>query len=198
MQVHIVNQKPIRIVVCLLGFAIGFLAILLSLPGLIMDRALSKLTPMHSEINSQIHFPLVTEHARSVVRPSPDIIYSGCRFDLTQAAVRITLPPLDLDHYASISFFDDRTNHFHSVSNHDLGGDMGVINLVRKIDSSNHSPTGHHIEAPSDQGLVLFRRILTGKVTPERADTHRRGFDCSVSGNARENAQSMTVNDKPA
>ncbi len=192
------NRRSNCILACLLGIAFGFSATLVSLPGLIMDQALSKLTPTESEFNSVIHFPMVTEHARSVVRPSPDIIYSGCRFDLTQGAVRVTLPSLDLDHYASISFFDDRTNHFHSVSNHDLDGRMGMISLVRASDLSDHSPTDHQIAAPSDQGLVLFRRILTGTVTPERANEHRGGFDCSVSQNVLENAQSMTVKDRPA
>ncbi|MBS0275527.1 MAG: DUF1254 domain-containing protein, partial [Proteobacteria bacterium] len=61
------------------------------------------------------------EHSRGVVRPSPDLLYSGCKFDLSKGAleVKAEVPP---DTYWSVSAFDDDTNNFFALNDRQIGG----------------------------------------------------------------------------
>src|SRR5215207_9462863 len=61
-------------------------------------------------VNELFHMPPTTAESRSVVRPSPDLLYSACVYDVSRHALRIraTLPGT----YWSISFFANNTDNF--------------------------------------------------------------------------------------
>ena len=168
----------------LAGLAIGFQAMMGALPGFIMGKAMERFETLGGEPNVEGHFPPIDETARTVVRPSPDIIYSGCMYDVSAGPVVITLPALDEDSYVSVSFFDARTNNFAAFNNRDFGGDAASLLLVPEprytIPGYDMSGVDEIVFAPTATGLVLLRRVLSGGVTIEGADEHRRQFDCEA------------------
>ena len=168
----------------LVGLVLGFQAMLGLLPGFIMGKAMERFETLGGEPNIAGHFPPIDETARTVVRPSPDIIYSGCMYDVSNGPVAITLPALEGESYVSVSFFDARTNNFAAFNNRDFGGAAAEILLVQ--DSGLTQPNRVMAEvdelvfAPTSTGLVLLRRVLSGGVTIEDADAHRRQFVCEA------------------
>ena len=58
--------------------------------------------------------PPVDADSREVVRPSPDLLYSGCPFDLSAGPLRVTAVMPDT--YYSISAFGDNTDNFCNTS----------------------------------------------------------------------------------
>lgn len=120
------------------------------LPGRIMDRAMAAMEERGIPLHGFALAPRMTPDRQTVVRPSPDLAYSVCRFDLSGDvnAIRVTAAPWQP--YASVSFFDARTNNFATVRAEE-GADV--------ILSRHPSSDAGIIEAPTVRGLVLIRRL---------------------------------------
>jgi len=95
----------------LLIAAIVHVASLLLLPRLIMLRTMSVMARSASA-NTILHPPRSGARSRTVVRPSPDLLYSICVYDLRAAegAVRVSIHDMP-DTYWSVSVFDADTNY---------------------------------------------------------------------------------------
>ena len=174
------------IIIFALTAALGFYTVLNALPGRIMDRAMERLEA-RGEINSASHALPVTEASRDVVRPSPDLMYSICVFDLSQGPLLITAPwPRD-GNYASVSFYDDRTNNFGVVSDRDVDENRRARIFLQQ--EAFPFPPGHDvgqhrtITAPSETGLALFRMVYD-PADVETADARRRQFVCEAAPQA--------------
>jgi uncharacterized membrane protein len=131
---------------------------LYALPRLVMRRALRKM----GEPNS-MHFGRVpTAASRMVVRPSPDILYASCPFDLSSGPLRVTA---NVSHttYWSVSAFDAATNNFFVRNDREVTGDSIELLLVRRrqtLPLSDHAPEHVIVFAPSRRGLLLFRTVI--------------------------------------
>ena len=102
--------------------------------------------------------------ARTVVRLSPDLLYTACVFDLRERPLRVTAP--GPDSYFSISGFAADTSNFFAFNDRtaDIGADgQRSLDLVltdgdRPVDTV---PTGARvIAAPSARGVILFRLLI--------------------------------------
>ena len=88
--------------------AIVHVASLRLLPRLIMLHTMSAIA--RSGANTILHPPRSSASSRRVVRPSPDLLYSICVYDLRAAdgAVRVSIHDMP-DTYWSVSVFDADT-----------------------------------------------------------------------------------------
>lgn len=104
-------------------------------------------------------------NARTVVRPSPDLLYTACVFDLTNGPLHITAPVQDS--YVSVSGFAADTSNFFALNDAEIAADAAGkkhINLLLARDQSSALPEGAtRIIAPSDRGLILFRSLITSE-----------------------------------
>lgn len=128
------------------------------LPRLIMARALDRLGPANSMHVG--HRP--DSSARAVVRPSPDILYAACPFDLSKGPLRVTAP-VTHSTYWSVSAFDSATNNFFVKNDHDITGDGIELVVVRP--GQGFPPPDKSLEhiflfAPSERGLILIRTVI--------------------------------------
>ncbi|MEO0884154.1 MAG: DUF1254 domain-containing protein [Pseudomonadota bacterium] len=146
-------------------------ATLHAVPGGIMGATMERMETtglVHHEFTLA---PRATPQTQSVVRPSPDLAYSVCLFDLpSDGALRVEAGPYN--NYASISFFDDRTNNFATIrvgAGGAPGSGSDVVLLApgkTAVDLDGFS--GPQVEAPSRRGLILIRRLA-----PTQADYDR-------------------------
>ena len=81
---------------------------LVATPDVLMGLAVQRISAAGA-INQFSHGPLATAASRTIVRPSPDLAYSSCPFDLTHGPLLIDAVPVPAP-YWSLSIFDSHTN----------------------------------------------------------------------------------------
>ena len=111
-------------------------------------------------VNAVVHAPRVTARSRDVVRPSPDLLYSACGFDLSDKPLLVTAP-VPRGTYWSVSMFAANTDNFFVLNDRQLDADRVSIVLVKEGDASR-APDGHRVvQSPTTRGVVLFRMLIT-------------------------------------
>lgn len=151
--------------------SIGWLATTWATPRVIMHIALERIEARAGGTNTIIKALQIDEHAREVVRPSPDLLYSLCAFDLSQGDVSVTVG--STPGYWSISFYDRATNNF------DVRGFGSGSNAAKVFRISRRSAQGAVI-SPSDRGLALIRRRLGTGEDLKVALKAQDGDDCGL------------------
>jgi uncharacterized membrane protein len=147
----------------LLGIALGAAAVhvtaIVLLPRAIMSRVFAGLAA-ETPPNQFVHPPLATDASRAVVRPSPDLAYSSALFDVSASPVRVVVflsPP-----YTSLSGFAANTDNFFALNDQTAGADPIDVVLVGPGTPRDGLAGRRVIEAPSDRGVLLVRRVVTG------------------------------------
>lgn len=158
-------------------------------PRLIMQVLMNGPAAKTMDMRNQAAFPpAVTAASRSVVLPSPDMLYSVCVFDLTTGPLRIHADP-KLKSYWSIALYADNSDNFF-VINDKQAQDKPVALWLVPPDSEQHAatspvplltaPEGNTlVRAPSTQGFLLMR-VLTGNYDAEKSivEPARRSLRC--------------------
>lgn len=141
----------------LVATAVHF-ATLYAVPHLVMARALSRM----GAANTLHEGRRPDSNSRMVVRPSPDILYATCPYDLSKGPLQVTAR-VPHSTYWSISAFDANTDNFYVRNDTEVTGDvLGVVILKR---GQSLPPLGGALEqdvvfSPSTRGLVLFRAVI--------------------------------------
>ena len=165
------------------GLMIGFAITLDRLPGIIMARAMDRIESVGAEAGTVRHAPRVTSDNQTIVRASPDILYSVCLYDLSDGPLRIDAPWPDDGNYASVSFYDANTNNFAAVSDRDAGTGSTSIVLAQWNDwltiPDVRRDADLQFNAPTLTGLVLYRRVIDANTDLAAAEAERQGFTCS-------------------
>jgi len=131
---------------------------LYALPRLVMRRALKTM----GEANSMHFGTRPTAASRVVVRPSPDILYAICPFDLSSGPLRV-IASVPHSTYWSVSAFDAATNNFFVRNDREVTGDSIELLLVRRgqtLRLSDNALQRVMVFAPSKRGLLLFRTVI--------------------------------------
>ena len=147
-----------------------------AVPGVIMGKAIDRISATATSSGGALHAPRLREDNQTIVRASPDILYSVCAFDLTAGDLDITVPwPAD-GNYASVSFYDARTNNFAVISDRRAEGPLTRLRL--SLEPPGDGPDTR-IQAPTPQGLALYRRVIDAETDLAAADVERRAFTCT-------------------
>jgi len=121
------------------------------------------------------------ETARRVVRPSPDLLYSVCIYDVSKNPLRITTGAPQ-GTYWSVSLFADNTDNFYVFNDVKAQGRPATIILIgqgQKVPPQADGATTV-ISAPSARGLVLFRTLINDEARLSEIDRQRREARCDV------------------
>ena len=156
----------------------GFWLALNAIPGVIMGKAMDRIGALGSEAGDVRHAPRLREDNQTIVRASPDILYSVCVYDVSDGPVVVEAPwPAD-GNYTSVSFYDARTNNFAVFSDRD--GDASPVGIVLTGNADTAEvPAGFHaVSAPTSRGLILYRRVIDADTDMATAEPERRGFPC--------------------
>ncbi|WP_017671978.1 DUF1254 domain-containing protein [Blastomonas sp. AAP53] len=162
------------LLVAVLAALAGWYGTLAATPSFIMDRAWEKLAAQ-AGVNRMTHSPLVTAESQTIVRPSPDLAYSVCAFDLTDGPLEIRANPVP-DHYWSLTVFDSQTNVAFVESDRDSKGAPVRIVLAA---AGQAVPTGaRKVVLPDAKGVALIRVLLKNRGEIAAVDAFRKKSYC--------------------
>lgn len=114
--------------------------------------------------------PPVTAAARSVVMPSPDLLYSVCVFDVTAGPVRISASP-NLKSYWSVALYAANSDNFFVINDRKSNGgpvDLWLVSAGGSPDTRPIPAGAQVVVSPSTTGFLLMR-VLTGNYEAEKA-----------------------------
>jgi uncharacterized membrane protein len=147
------------------------------LPRLIMDCTMAEIAKS-AGINAVMHAPQATWRSRGIVRPSPDMLYSICVYDLgaTDGAVRISTHDMP-ETYWSVSVFDANTNNFYALN--DRQAKTGAADFLL-VGPGRSAETGRLpvVTAPTNRGIVLFRTLVHDESHIAEIDAARHYAAC--------------------
>lgn len=128
-----------------------------AVPGFIMNKVQSTFEAQGLPLNRFVASPRQTPETQRIVRPSPDLSYAVCRFDVSDGPVMISAPAWD--GYGSLSIFDGQTNNVFVAS---LDGQPASVVLhapdTRKQDMAKAASTSQTVEIDG-AGIALIRRL---------------------------------------
>jgi uncharacterized membrane protein len=153
-------------------------ASVLLLPRFIMDRTMAGITTLAAGRNTILHAPRADWHSRGVVRPSPDLLYSICVYDLDAAGGAVRVSTHDMPKtYWSVSAFDADTNNFYALNDQQArtGATDFVLTASGKSAGAGRLPV---IAAPTGRGIVLFRTLVNDEADIAGIDAARHNTAC--------------------
>jgi len=154
-----VKRKIFYLLIILCLTALFHILIVYFLPTLIMHYVVYRIqSDFNVPVNTVYHNEVVNADTRKVVRPCPDLLYSGLAYDVSRGPVRISspVPPS----YWSISFFAMNTDNFHVVNDRSIRGGFAEVILVDSGASYPIPENRNIVVAPSSRGVVLFRTLI--------------------------------------
>jgi uncharacterized membrane protein len=126
-------------------------------------------------VNRFTHGPMATDRSRVIVRPSPDLAYSSCPFDLSDGPVAIDVAPAPAP-YWSLSVFDGRTDVAFVRNNRDTKSGPIRIVLAR---NGQTAPAGVEVvRLGYDRGVALIRILVESRDRFPAIDAARRASIC--------------------
>lgn len=144
-------------------------------PGVIMGRAMAELEQRGVALHAFTSPVRITPQTQVVVRSSPDLFYSLCRYDLGRAESVLRVTMSEWPDYQSLSFFDAETNNFLTYR-----GSGGSILVSLAAPGARDART---IASPTRRGVVLIRRLAPTQESFEAAARVAREDHCQlVSG----------------
>lgn len=156
-----------RWIYSLLVFALSALAahyfILTSIPGFIMSKAHQTFESQGLPPNTWVASPQQTPQTQRIVRPSPDLAYSICRFDTTTGPVSISAPIGE--GYGSLSIFNDQTDNVF-VADLSPGSDFAGIEVRRPAEN-----TSANALTLDGRGIAVVRRLAPTQSEYDKATT---------------------------
>jgi uncharacterized membrane protein len=150
--------------------ALTYVGALWATPHVIMAKAMEKLGA--GGVNVMRHQGLPNAESRWVVRPSPDLAYSICVFDLANGPVAIDafVPP---QRYWSLSVFDANTDNIFSINDRAVSGRYAL--------TLSKDGAGGSLAVPGGKGIALIRILITDPHDLGRIDPLRRRSTCAVT-----------------
>ena len=155
----------------------AYQATLLATPFALMRLAAAK-AGKGAPVNQFRFGPMTTAENQTIVRPSPDLSYSLCVFDVANGPVLVRAEPIP-GHYWSLSIFDARTDVAAVRSDRDTGGKSAMLALVRV---GQAAPAGYEaVPLNYDRGVALIRILLADKSEFPAIDALRRRSTCAAA-----------------
>ena len=111
--------------------------------------------------NAVLTPPLPTHQSRSVVAPSPDLLYAVCAFDVGAGPVRISARRPQ--GYWSLSLYDRNSDNFFGINDNAIKGDaVELILTLGPADAVTKAkfPSATYVETPRSTGVMLSRILV--------------------------------------
>jgi len=141
-------------------------------PSVIMDRALQTLKDRGIAEHAFTSPVRITPDTQVVVRSSPDLFYSLCRYDLSEPSASLLIRMAQWPDYQSLSFFDAETNNYFTQRG---TGESVEVTLVGPGNSASGTVT-----SPSTRGVILIRRLAPSQELFDQAKALASDDSCTL------------------
>jgi len=168
---------PLWIASALVAAVIVHIVTVLLLPPSIMTLTMARMADAGADAGV-VHAPPPDANSRSVVRPSPDLAYSICLYDLDDGPLLVTAKVPDT--YWSLSAYAHNTDNFFVVNDQQMPGDELRLLIKREKDDVPGFEGVPVSFAPTDRGIVLMRMLVTDRDSYLKNDAVRRAASCET------------------
>ncbi|MDO9369338.1 MAG: DUF1254 domain-containing protein [Sphingopyxis sp.] len=132
--------------------------------------------------NSMSYGNLATPERQPVVRPSPDLAYSSCPYNISEGPIEIDVAPVP-GRYMSLSIFDAATDVIFVRNDVQAGGKRFRIIVAR---DGQAVPKGTEVVRTNhDHGIALIRLLLKDPAEIGGLDAVRRQSSCRLVTNQK-------------
>ena len=146
-----------------------------AIPYALMNVAIERLG--QGGVNSMSYGNLATPARQPVVRPSPDLAYSSCPYNISESPVAIDVTPVP-GRYTSLSIFDAATDVIFVRNDVEAGGKPFRIIVAR---DGQVVPKGAEVvRTNQDHGIALIRILLKDPTEIGALDIIRRQSSCGM------------------
>lgn len=154
-------------------------------PQLIME-ALHRAVGQRYAHNTLNVAPTPDASSRDVVRPSPDLIYAMCAYDLTDGPVAISAEVPS--RYWSMQFYQMNTNHFAGFTN--KGGGEARAGETLKVTLIGPEQRAADffatvVQSPTNRGVMLLRASAIGDANATRVALRNSTCEAVATNNQR-------------
>ncbi len=152
------------VIVTLILSAVFHVATIKAIPYVVMTVAKKKLMEREQVgVNEVAYKNLITEDERIVIRPSPDLLYSGMIFDVSKTALLISAS-VNEGQYWALNFYDMATNNFGIFDDRTIkNGEFEIILAHEGFEINNTH--GYKVLWSSGNTGIMLNRI----VVPDRS-----------------------------
>jgi len=153
---------------------VGYTVMMVEFPRLLMGFATQRISKAGG-YNTMFASPMATDKARAIVRPSPDLAYSSCPFDVSNGPVLVDVAPVSAP-YWSLSVFDARTDVAYVRNNIDANGQPIRIAIAL---AGQPVPDGMQAVRVKDAtGIALVRILVQNRAQFPAIDAARKKSSC--------------------
>ncbi|HEY0594222.1 DUF1254 domain-containing protein [Sphingopyxis sp.] len=146
-----------------------------AIPYGLMNVAIERLG--QGGVNTMSYGNLANPDRQPVVRPSPDLAYSSCPYNLSEGPVAIDVAPVP-GRYTSLSIFDAATDVIFVRNDVEAGGKPFRIIVAR---AGQAVPKGAEVVRTNhDHGIALIRILLKDPAEIGAIDAARRQSSCAT------------------
>lgn len=145
-----------------------------AIPYGLMNVAMDRLG--QGGVNTMSYGNLANPARQPVVRPSPDLAYSSCPYDLSAGPVAIDVTPVP-GRYTSLSIFDAATDVIFVRNDVEAGGEPFRIIVAR--DGQVVPADAETVRTKHDRGIALIRLLLKEPAEITALDAARRQSSCA-------------------
>ncbi|CAN5535027.1 hypothetical protein BH09PSE4_BH09PSE4_21890 [soil metagenome] len=158
------------LVVMLLAYEVA----LTQTPTILMRLAVGRVADAGG-YNTLAHAPLATAQSRAIVRPSPDLAYSSCPYDVSKGPVLVEVAPVAAP-YWSLSVFDSHTDTAFVRNNLQANGQPIKVAI---LGDGQTAPAGYEaVPVKGALGVALVRILVPNRAEFAAIDTARRASIC--------------------
>lgn len=158
----------------------GHAGTIIASPYVIMHVAMNRLSGEGAGINTFRFADRTTSAAREIVRPSPDLAYASCVYDLSKGPILVDVPPSPDGGYLSVSVFASNTDNIAALDS--LRNPNGVRFVLQKEGKQVNPGELPVIYTPTERGIILDRRLAPTQTTFNLANKARRMNRCAPLG----------------
>jgi uncharacterized membrane protein len=171
-------MRALRYIAGILVLAVGFhLATIWLMPRVLLAGMTTAMQIDGTSLNELVHPSRRTAEDRTIVRPSPDMLYSICLYDLSGGPIRIATATMP-DTYWSLSGFAANTDNFFIVNDRQAGGRPVDILINHLGQGRAQGASSADFYSPSMRGVILLRMVIENDLELPALEAARRGVVC--------------------
>ena len=169
-----------KVIIAVLAVAaIAHVAYFVVTPYFVMRVAMARIAEQAGGINKPLSTLPPTHRSRAIVKPSPDLVYTSCVFDISAGPVLVSGTPSP--DYWSVALYAANSDNFHVVNDRQAV-DSKVAFIIADARRSA-IPAQHRlltvVEPPTSKGIVLFRYLALDSAGLALAQAAQKPAVCS-------------------